>query len=1663
LSQKITLGKEQGWGQRKGDTIPCQAESFKQLRAGPDGHRLALVSDTGRPPPDSNAVAAFSVKRNEGSNAVAALPPEEQNPTGCQIREIVVKNHPLVSLVIPITVNGVSTTAVLDTASHVTIVNRDILGEIKLPIDIEKVRLRQASGTDFMDGYVVQQMPLEIDGRKYKWDLVVAPISDPVLLGLDFLIQHRGAVDLADNSVRIGNKVIKGVLRDDRATTSENIKLNANGRSVASASRVTVIRKMVIPPYTIKRIEVQPEHKLEEGKEFIVELDGLPDGVFPFANLATGSNYKAIPAFLFNGTAKYITFKKGQHIGFTSESDAICADLGGDPRVESEHTHAVQVDVDVEPGGLQRSNAVAAFSLEPEVLPRSNAVAAFLPDSGTSDQIASGSLRESTTPSLRQVSVGFEENHLGTNAVAALSASADTEGTSNIHSGSLSSNTSSQTLEKLPEHLEDLYKRSCENLTNEQSVRVAKLLLEFSEIFAKHDLDLGCMIGVEHHINTGDAPPVKQRMRRTPLGFEHEEKKHLDKMLGASVIRPSFSDWASAPVLVRKKDGSVRWCIDYRDLNTKTVKDTFPLPNIEECLDSLAGTQWFSTLDLESGYYQIRLADDDMKKTAFVTREGLFEHTRMGFGLCNAPATFQRAIQLVLVGLTWEEAVAYLNDINVLGKCFEDELTNLREVFKRLQKFNLKLKPRKCHLFRTECEFLGKLITREGVHISPGKVEVVKNWPTPCRKRDVESFLGFANYHRQHIQGFAGIASCLYDLTGIKPFHWSQCHQETFEILKQKLTSAPCLAYPKDGGGFVLDTDASDLAVGAELSQIQDGHERVISYASKVLSPAQRKYCTTRKELLAIVTFTRQFKHYLLGYKFTVRTDHNSLVWLMRFRNADGQLARWLEELSRFDMVVEHRVGKKHSNADGLSRVPDTLESCNCYEAGARLELLPCGGCHYCTRVQSQWQKFENDVDDVLPLAQRSMTVGLDSNTHEPAVRAVHMTPDAGAASAISTEDQQPIMMTQDTPLEKGWIEGYSTSDIHKLQWEDSDLQPIIWWLESGFPPPEHELYLSSAATKALWLCRNQLQLLKGVLYYRWENRPGRKLCLVVPKTLREIVMQSCHDSKVAGHFGRDKTLHTLKRSFLWNNMARDCRIYVLSCAVCSMNKKASKKSRGSLQRYHSGFPMEKVHIDILGPFTTSDHGNKYILVMIDQFSKWVECAALPDQTAEAVAYKFLVHFIVTFGCPIEVYTDQGSNFESNLFQAFCKIFQITKKRTTPYHPSANGQVERVNRTLLQMIRCYIDGNVRHWDRDLPLLVMALHAAENRSTGFSPNMLMLGREVNMPIDLLLGVADANSDSRMPSDWLNQLSTALESAHHLARVNLRTAQKRQKGIYDLHLREQVYFEGDLVYKIDSSTTVGESKKLRSPYKGPYLVVKSAPPIYTIRGRKGEETLHHDRLKICEDRQVPLWMRRLRHRYFELELSTPEDLGDGDGESELGSAADLGQTDNAGDTGAALLQPVADSDMGVDSDPTDTVAASQQPNADSDMGVDSDPTDAVAASQQPDADSDMGVDSDPTDAVAASQQSDADSDMGVDSDTVGDIVTESDMPGLTSDHTINAGVDSGDMSLDAVALMKLFDEGDDYNVPERNRHPPSSVVTSKGRRVKSPRYLRDYDTD
>jgi len=883
--------------------------------------------------------------------------------------------------------------------------------------------------------------------------------------------------------------------------------------------------------------------------------------------------------------------------------------------------------------------------------------------------------------------------------------------------------------------------------------------------------------------------------------------------------------------LVRKKDGGVRWCIDFRKLNAVTKKDAFPLPLISDCLDSLAENKYISTLDMASGYWQIEIHPEDREKTAFVTRFGLFEHRRMSFGLCNAPSTFQRTMNLVLRGLTWKTVLTFLDDILVLGEDFASHFNNLREVLERFHQHNLKLKPKKCILFRTETKFLGKIVTGNSVAVDPESFQVIRNWPRPTCTREVESFLGFVNYHREHIPHLAEKAISLYQLTGKAPFNWTRDHSTAFEELKEILLSAKVLAMPRKEGVFILDTDASQMAVGGQLSQMQEGVCRPIAYASKALTPAQRKYCTTRKELLALITFTRQFRHYLHGRRFLVRTDHNSLAWLMRFKNVEGQLARWLEELAQYDVQILHRKGRMHANADALSRIPDPLLYCDCYSAGTEVSQLPCGGCAYCEKAHSQWSRFEEDVDDVIPLAQKP------TGDEGCKVRMVSMGEECNWALALNS-------------MQKGGEQD-----------RDPDLKKIRTWLREGWQPSIEELSAQSPTIKQLWINRSLLILENENLWYLWKGEKENKLW-VVPQHLTKTVFKLAHAHPMSGHRGRDVTSRRVKQLFFWSSLNKDIERWVKSCPSCHRNKHLRRKNRAPLQESTTGSPLEKCHFDILGPLPQTSLGNKYILVIVDQFTKWIEAAPLPDQTAETVARATVDFLISRMGCPLEIFTDQGTNFTSQVFSQLCSVLEIAKTRTTPYHPSANGQVERMNTIILQMIRCTTNNDQTSWDTQLQMLMSAIRSSVNRSTGFTPNFMMLGRETMHPLGLMLG----NFCQPMTvNDYVEKVRKDMIQSHELARHSLQAQQHRQKKDYDVRVQVQTYGVGDAVLLANSARKVGLCPKLAPLWQGPFVVTAVLSPVlYRIAAPRRQWVVHHDRLRRCQEEPLPLWLRRKRHQ-------------------------------------------------------------------------------------------------------------------------------------------------------------------------------------------------------
>ncbi|CAK1580245.1 unnamed protein product [Parnassius mnemosyne] len=349
----------------------------------------------------------------------------------------------------------------------------------------------------------------------------------------------------------------------------------------------------------------------------------------------------------------------------------------------------------------------------------------------------------------------------------------------------------------------------------------------------------------------------------------------------------------------------------------------------------LTGLKWFSTLDLKSGYWQVEIDPKDKKKTAFSTGKGLWQFKVMPFGLCNAPATFEKLMELVLTGQIGDACLVYLDDIIIVGRTFEEHLQNLERVLMKIQRANLKLSPKKCSLFKRQVSFLGYVMSEEGIRTDPEKIAAVKEWPVPKDKTQVTAFLGLCSYYRRFVKNFADIAKPLHKLTEEKRhFCWDQSYDIAFQELKNSLCKTPILGYPDAGKEFIVDTDVSDIGLGSVLSQRNGDQEIVISYFSKSLSKPERNYCVTRRELLAGVKSLQHFSKYLLGRKFHLRTDHAALKWLLQFKNPEGQVARWIELLQEYDFVIEHRSGKSHGNADALSR-------------------RPCpGDCKHCTRQE---------------------------------------------------------------------------------------------------------------------------------------------------------------------------------------------------------------------------------------------------------------------------------------------------------------------------------------------------------------------------------------------------------------------------------------------------------------------------------------------------------------------------------------------------------------------------------------------------------------------------------------------------------------------------------------------------------------------------------------
>ena len=918
-----------------------------------------------------------------------------------------------------------------------------------------------------------------------------------------------------------------------------------------------------------------------------------------------------------------------------------------------------------------------------------------------------------------------------------------------------------------------------DNLNKLQLIKVRNFLLRYANLFSKNDGDIGRTGLVKHKIDTGNTIPIRQRPRRIPFAREQEVEDMIRDMKENGVIEPSSSPWCSPVVLVKKKDGSTRFCVDYRRLNDVTKKDSYPLPRIDDTLDSLCGMTWFSTLDLKSGYWQVDLDPQDKEKTAFSTGKGLWQFKTMPFGLCNAPATFERLMEHVLAGMLGETCLVYLDDIIIMGRSFEDHFQKLEKVFEKLQSANLKLSPKKCSFFQRQVHYLGHVISEQGVTTDPGKISAVKDWPTPTEKTHVRAFLGLCSYYRRFVKGFSDIAKPLHRLTEEKrAFSWDEECEHAFLELKKRLCESPILGYPDTEGRFTVDTDASNTGIGGVLSQKRGDQEIVIAYFSKSLSRPERNYCVTRRELLAVVKTLQHFKKYLLGRKFLIRTDHAALKWLLEFKNPEGQVARWIEQLQEYDFEIEHRGGKSHGNADALSRRPCPME------------------CKHCNRQEDK--------------------------------------------------ENLAIRLIRTDSLDVNW----SNDAMRKAQENDRDLQPLLRWLANGSSKPKwSEVAGCSPATKSLWAQWESLLMHDGLLCRKWETPKGNAchLQLVVPREKVNDILRAYHDGSSGGHLGIKRTLTKIKERFYWLHCRDDVEAWCRKCKNCAAVKGPQTRSRGAMKLYNVGAPWERVALDIAGPFPVTKAGNRYVLVVMDYFTKWPEAFGLPNQEAVTVATKLVNEVFCRFGVPLEMHSDQGRNFESQVFQEVCKILGIHKTRTTPYHPQSDGMVERFNQTLERHLAKVVDSHQCNWDEYIPLFLMSYRAAIHETTTVTPAYANFGRELRLPADLLSGCPPDTPKS--VTEYVEELRNRMVDVYEEIRDAGIKASERMKTRYDRRANVPCFEEGTLVWLHNPIRRKGKSPKLQPSWEGPYKVITKINDV-TLRiqrsARSPSKIVHVDRV-------------------------------------------------------------------------------------------------------------------------------------------------------------------------------------------------------------------------
>ena len=942
-----------------------------------------------------------------------------------------------------------------------------------------------------------------------------------------------------------------------------------------------------------------------------------------------------------------------------------------------------------------------------------------------------------------------------------------------------------------------------------------KLLLIHWDVFYREG-NCGGTDEIEHPVYTPKSlPPIKLKNRPINPGLTEALQEQIATWLKDGVIRAGgVSPWNFPLLPVRKKNGKWRWVVDFRLLNSITRKDSFPIPNIVELLSYLKTSKYFTSLDLAQAFHSIPVREVDREKLSFCALDKYYQFVRMPFGLTSAPNTWARLVTKVLHEIPKSELIVFFDDLLVHSPTLEIHIKTIAKVMVLLKDSGLRLNLEKTDWIKNEVKFLGHLISSKGIKVPPEFSQIIKDWPLPETLKELRSFLGKCNYYRNHFKDFAIKASPLMaHLKGISESSRKLNLQndpkavESFENLKQLLSSPELLAYPDFNSNqpFIVDTDYSHEGIGAVLSQVQSEVERPIAFSARRLKTSESQYASHKGELLALIFAIDQFKFFLTGRKFLVRTDNAALSWLKTQKDPKGILMRWLRILSTYDFDIQHRAGTKHGNADALSRASHAPE----LSAQESRELLA-------------------DDDQILAIEDDNPLSDESSEHNDPSSEE---NPDE------SQDDEFPVP------------ENCTSSQIIDSQNEDAIVSKFVNWVKDKHKPTGQEYKLLNADEKFYADFFEYLDFdSNGILIRKpIPHTHERDDKIVLPHRLQSLVLQGLHHKS---HSSGNILADNVKLKYTFPRIVSICRDYVLKCPRCQRLSK-KKSQRHTYAHDLVGFPGEKISIDFVGPLSPSSKGHRYLLTLVDVYTRWFEAWPVKRTDAATVIRHLVRDYIPYKGVPAVVHSDNGPAFIAAAFQQAMREFDICKTYAPVYNPKSNT-VERFHRTLKRKLVAIMHEFDQSWDEALPAILFSMRTSVNRATGYTPFYLEHGREARMPIDLAIGSPPRTQEPLRT--YVEKLKGYFQIAYNHVAGKQNSYILRQRELYkEKHERIRV---DDLVWLHTERSNPNLCQKFQTYWTGPYKVLLQVTNVmYKIEsyGRWTKDrlvvTVAIDRLKKC----------------------------------------------------------------------------------------------------------------------------------------------------------------------------------------------------------------------